>query len=123
MAPKIKAKDIGVAIIGLGYWGPNLVRNFYKTQGTDVAGVCDLSKERLQIIKKDYPSIKLLTSNYGEILNSKGIAAVAIATPVRTHFSLAKQALEAGKHVLIEKPLTETSQEAEELIKLADKKS
>jgi len=110
-----------VAVLGLGYWGPNLVRNFLaNTEVEEVIG-CDLSEERLQFIKSKYPSVK--TSNkYSDILNSD-IDIIAVATPVSTHYNFAKSALESGKHIWVEKPFTATSQQSKELIKLADSKN
>jgi len=112
---------IKVAVIGCGYWGPNLVRNFIQIPESKVEYCCDLDKEKLKRIKSLYPDAKV-TRNYQEVLNDPGVEAIAIATPVCTHFELAKEGLEAGKHVFVEKPLTHTSQEARELIGLARKK-
>ncbi len=116
-------RKLRVGVIGLGYWGPNLVRNFYKTPEVAVTSVADLSKKQLDKIAKDYPSVGMLTTNYKKLLKSTKVDAVAIATPVFTHFQIAKNALEAGKHVLIEKPMTSSVVEAEELINLAAKKN
>lgn len=112
---------IKVAVIGCGYWGPNLIRNLIQIPESKVKYCCDLDEEKLKRIKSLYPEPKV-TQNYQEVLNDPKVEAVAIATPVYTHFELAKQMLEAGKHVFVEKPLTHTSQEARELIKLAKKK-
>jgi len=112
---------IKVGVIGLGYWGPNLVRNFCTLPESELVTGCDLQVERCQKIASLYPSIRF-TQNVQEIFESKEINAVAIATPVRTHYPLVKQALAAGKHVLITKPLTDNAAHAEELINLADKK-
>ena len=112
---------IKVGVIGLGYWGPNLVRNFCTLPGSELVTGCDLQVERCQKIASLYPSIRF-TQNVQEVFESKEINAVAIATPVRTHYPLVKQALAAGKHVLITKPLTDNAAHAEELINLADKK-
>lgn len=111
---------INMAVIGVGYWGPNLVRNFSNTEGASVVTVCDTSEERLQRIAHSYPGIKL-TTDYASVLHDENVHAVAIATPVRTHYTLAKAALEAGKHVLLEKPMTERSCEAKELLELSQK--
>jgi len=116
-------RKLRVGIIGLGYWGPNLVRNFYKIPEVEVAAVADLSKERLEKIAQDYPSIKILTKKPSDIFKSKDIDAVVVATPVHTHFKLALGALAAGKHVLVEKPMTRTVSEAERLIETASKKN
>jgi predicted dehydrogenase len=109
---------IKLGIIGFGYWGPNLVRNFSGNKNFQVVKVADNRQERLDIIKRQYPNIiPVLDSE--DILNDPSIDAVAIATPVFAHFKLAKQALQKGKHVLLEKPMTSSSQEAEELINLS----
>ena len=110
-----------IGIIGYGYWGPNLVRNFYSLGNCQVSKVADKRPERLEVLKKGYSSITPVP-NPLEIINDSGIEAVAIATPVFTHFELARQSLNAGKHVLIEKPMTSTSEQAMELIDLAAKK-
>jgi predicted dehydrogenase len=110
-----------IGIIGYGYWGPNLVRNFMaQTTGT-VAMVADAREDRLALVSKNYPTIQT-TQNADDILTSPSIDAVVVATPVFTHYALAKKALENGKHVLIEKPMTSTGDEARELIALADSK-
>jgi len=111
---------IKVGIIGCGYWGPNLIRNFIRIPESEVEYCCDLDEEKLKRIKSLYPKPKV-TQNYQEIFNDPGVEGVAIATPVSTHFKLAKEGLEAEKHVFVEKPLTQTSQQARELIKLAKK--
>jgi predicted dehydrogenase len=111
---------INVAVIGCGYWGPNLIRNFASTPGCRLVAVCDLHPERLEKIKEMYPQVEL-TSDYDALLKRTDIHAVAIATPVSTHFPLSKKALEAGKHVIVEKPMTATVAEGEELIALAAK--
>jgi len=111
---------INCAIIGYGYWGPNLVRNFSATPNTTVKTVADLRPERLAVVSKNYPSIQV-TSDIDSIWSDSSIDAVIIATPVFTHFDLAKKALNAGKHVLLEKPMTDTVAHAEELIELATK--
>jgi len=112
---------IKVAVIGCGYWGPNLIRNFIQIPESKVKYCCDLDEDKLEHINSLYPEPKV-TQDYKEVLNDPTVEAVAIATPVYTHFELAKEMLEAGKHVFVEKPLTHTSQEARELIKLAKKK-
>jgi len=112
---------IRVGIIGYGYWGPNLVRNFYSLNNCQVRSVADERPERLQQLAKIYPSIQGV-KNAEEIINDPEIDAVIIATPVFTHFPLAKNALSKGKHVLIEKPMTASVAEAEILIDLAEQK-
>jgi len=112
---------MNIAIIGYGYWGPNLVRNFSLVNNCKVKMVSDFRQDRLVIVSKTYLGIKVSTDP-DEMLLSKEIDAVVIATPVFTHFSLAKKALENGKHVLLEKPMTSSIKEAEELMNLAKQK-
>lgn len=112
--------QVKIGIIGLGYWGPNLVRNFANVANCKVAMVCDLRDERLEIIQRANPSV-VTTKQVDDIFNNTDIDAVVIATPVFTHFDLAKKAIEKGKHVLLEKPMTDTVAHAEELIELAQK--
>ncbi len=113
-------KKINVAVIGLGYWGPNLVRNLLNIPQVSQVYGCEIKKERLQALKKDFPNVSM-AQHYSLILNNSAIDAVIIATPIKTHFKLAKKAIQAKKHVLIEKPMTATSDEAGMLIKLAKK--
>jgi predicted dehydrogenase len=110
---------VGVAVVGLGYWGPNLVRNFYEVDGAEPVMLCDMRAERLHQVSRRYPALTL-TKRFEDVLEDPRVDAVAIATPVSTHFSLAQAALEAGKHVFVEKPLAASSQEGEELMELAD---
>jgi predicted dehydrogenase len=110
-----------VGVIGYGYWGPNIVRNFHRSSGSRVEIVCDKSPEMLRRVGEAYPDIKT-TSNCSDILSSPEVDAVAVVTPVWTHYELAKKALEHGKHVFVEKPFTSCAQQAEELIELAEKK-
>lgn len=112
---------INIGVIGYGYWGPNLVRNFSKVEQASVRAVCDISSANLQKARKKYPQLNA-TSDFRDIMASGEIDAVAIATPVNTHYELAKNALENGKHVFVEKPFTASSEQAEKLIELADKK-
>ena len=104
-----------IGVIGYGYWGPNLVRNFSVVEGANVVAVADLKPERLAVAKRYFPGVKVL-NDYREILNDPEIHAVAIATPVSSHFAIARAALKADKHVFVEKPLTETAAQATELI-------
>lgn len=113
-----KSGTLGIAVIGAGYWGPNLIRNFSATPGAQVEAICDLSRERLAAVRELCLAADL-TSNYAALLERKDIHAVAIATPVSTHYPLAKAALEAGKHVMVEKPMTASVEQAEELVALA----
>lgn len=108
------------AILGFGYWGPNLVRNFNSVADCKVKYVCDFREERLSLVNKQYQNI-ITTKDFNEVLNDTEIDAVIIATPVFTHFELAKKALLKGKNVLLEKPMTSTSKEAYELFELAQK--
>lgn len=112
---------MNIGIIGLGYWGPNLVRNFLAQKNINKVIACDKKLERLDFIKIKSPAVQT-TSSYEDLLKSD-IDAIVIATPVDSHFPLAKKALEAGKHIWVEKPFTATSQHAEELLELADKKN
>jgi predicted dehydrogenase len=109
-----------VAVVGLGYWGPNLVRNLHELPDADVAAVCDRDVSRLESIRVRYPAISGTTS-FDDVLDDPTIDAVAIATPVSTHAELCAKALEAGKHVFVEKPLAATSVEAQSLIELAER--
>jgi predicted dehydrogenase len=111
---------IGIAVIGYGYWGPNLARNFAETEGASLAMVCDADPRRLALAQKRFPSLAV-GSDFDEALRSPDVNAVAIATPVHTHYELAKRAIKAGKHVLVEKPLTSRVDHAEELVALAEK--
>ena len=115
-------KIITVAVVGLGYWGPNLVRNFVKIPGVSIKYLCDIQQENLDAIAKDYPLIRK-TTNFTDLLQDETLDLIAIATPLSTHFSLAEKALISGKHVFIEKPMTQTSTQASALIKLAKKKN
>jgi len=112
---------VKIAVIGLGYWGPNLVRNFYLRCGEGLRVCCDRDPGRLTKLAKTYPCIEF-TTNVDAVLADKRIDAIALATPVATHFPLAKRAIEAGKSVLVEKPLTGNVEEAEELVDLARRK-
>lgn len=112
---------IGVGVIGYGYWGPNLVRNFADTYGTAVFGVCDLRPQRRALVQHRYPAIQV-TSDYRDLLANPKVDAIAISTPVSTHFELAMQALKAGKHILVEKPLASTSAQVLALIEEAERR-
>ncbi len=112
---------IRVGVIGYGYWGPNIVRNLHGLDNTRVEIVCDKSPTALAHARKSYPAIAT-TSDPCEVLRSPQIDAVAVITPVWTHYELAKTALENGKHVFVEKPFTSSAVQAEELIELAARK-
>ena len=113
---------IKVGVIGLGYWGPNLVRNFYQHPQAEVIGICDLSSDNIVKVKGKYKDINFATTNYKELIK-QDLDLVAIATPPETHYEIAKDCLEAGKHILVEKPFTKTTKEAEELVELSEKKN
>jgi len=112
---------IGVGVLGYGYWGPNLVRNFSEAPGCRVVAVSDMRAQRLEALRGRYPAVRA-TTDYREVVNAPDVDAVAIATPVSTHFDLGMAALRAGKHLLIEKPLAATSDEALELIEEAERR-
>ncbi len=109
---------IGIGVVGYGYWGPNLVRNFSAADHATVVAVCDARPERLAALQKVYPAVRPF-ADLDAMLATPAIDAVAIATPVSTHFPLALRALQADKHVFLEKPFTATSAEAEQLIDMA----
>jgi len=109
-------------VIGYGYWGPNVVRNLDHLEGSQVVAVCDKSPTSRKRIQKAHPHIKVVTDST-DLLSSTEIDAIAVVTPVWTHYELTKAALEQGKHVFVEKPFTSDSNQAEELINLAAKKN
>lgn len=111
---------VKLGVIGYGYWGPNIVRNFSSHQDCTVTAVCDSNPVALARVLTQYPNIRLMT-NPDDIVRSPEIDAVAIVTPVSYHYELAKKALENGKHVFVEKPFTATSAQAEELVELAER--
>ena len=106
---------IRIGVIGYGYWGPNLVRNFAETPQASVVAVADLDKKRLELLQRRYPTVKT-TTDYQDLLKDASIDAVAVATPVSSHFDLGMAVLKAGKHLWLEKPMTETSLQARKLI-------
>jgi predicted dehydrogenase len=110
---------VGVGVIGYGYWGPNLVRNFANNESSRVVAVSDLDPAKLAVSKRLHPEI-VTTSNFQDLLQNSQIDVVAIATPVHTHYDLALAALKAGKHVFVEKPLAPTSDQVRRLIDEAD---
>lgn len=112
---------MNIGVIGLGYWGPNIVRNFLTHEEVDRIVCCDKDAKQLLKIKKTFHSVET-TSNADDIFNDKDIDAVAIVTSVFTHYELAKKALQKGKHVFVEKPFTATVEQAEELIAISEKK-
>ena len=113
---------IRVGVLGYGYWGPNIVRNFASLEGTKVEAVCDKSASALGRLRRAHPTISAVEDSE-EILRSPNIDAVAVITPVWTHYELAKKALENGKHVFVEKPFTSNAAQASELIELAERKN
>ncbi len=112
---------INIGIIGFGYWGPNIVRNFSNLEGTRVVSICDGNRDAMKRASKAYPQIAV-TCDVSDILTSPNIDAVAVITPVSTHFELAKKAIENGKHVFVEKPFTASVEHAERLVELAARK-
>ena len=108
-----------IAIVGCGYWGHNLIRNFAELKDAEVKAVCDFDLTAMARIKRRYPTVDL-RPDYQDIITDPRIDGIVIATPVSTHYSLARKALQAGKHVLVEKPLTTSSKQALDLIELAD---
>jgi predicted dehydrogenase len=123
MTPKIFPHELEVdpvrtAVVGLGYWGPNLVRNLQEAPQADVLWACDQQAAALEKIGRRYPAVAL-TSDFHEILRDEAVEAVLLATPVSTHFPLAMSALEAGKHVFVEKPLAASVDEAAKLVDAA----
>jgi len=112
---------IKIGVIGYGYWGPNLVRNFAELQGGTVAAVADLDQGKLDLVRRRYPAVKT-TTNFHDLLSDSSIDAIAIATPVSTHFELGMAVLRAGKHLWLEKPMAETSLQARKLVDEAQKR-
>ncbi len=122
---RIRPRKDGVlrmAVIGYGYWGPNIVRNVSVLQNCDLVAICDKSENALRRASGLYPGVRL-TTEFADVLKAPDIDVVAVVTPVWTHFELAKAALENGKHVFVEKPFTSTSAQAQELIELAARKN
>jgi predicted dehydrogenase len=114
-------KKTGIAVVGCGYWGPNLLRNFHSISDCAVKWVCDRDPKRLAHMKNLYPSVGT-TKEFDRIVEDKEVDAVVVATPVHLHHDLAKKSLEAGKHTFVEKPMTQTSEQGNELVMLAAKK-
>ncbi|HWJ43950.1 MAG TPA: Gfo/Idh/MocA family oxidoreductase, partial [Gaiellaceae bacterium] len=112
---------VRLAVAGRGYWGPNLVRNLYENPSAEVVRVCDLRPEQLSVLKGRYPGIAR-TTRFEDLLEDRSIEAIVLCTPVSTHYPLALAALEAGKHVFVEKPIASSSAEAAELVELAQEK-
>ena len=113
---------INVGVIGYGYWGPNLVRNFAEVRGCRLASICDSRPDRLAIVERRFPGVKARTS-WKDLVNDPGVDLVAISTPVSTHFELGMAALQAGKHVLVEKPMAMNTDDCARLIDEAERRN
>ncbi|PKN28944.1 MAG: oxidoreductase [Deltaproteobacteria bacterium HGW-Deltaproteobacteria-21] len=111
---------IKAGLIGYGYWGPNIARNFQSSPDIELTAICDFSPDRLRAARRLYPYIKAV-DRPGELFKDTDIDAIAIATPVSTHYALAREAILSGKHVWLEKPMTESVEQGEELIELSEK--
>lgn len=118
----VLSSTVRMGVIGYGYWGPQIVRNFSGIEGCKVVAVADKSSEALRRVRQAHQGLEV-SSDVNAILSSAAVDAVAVVTPVWTHFELAKAALENGKHVFVEKPFTASAEQAEELIELAEKKN
>lgn len=114
-------QELTVGVIGCGYWGKNLIRNFDQSDFIKLSYICDVDQSKLTDLKKIYTHA-IATPSYLDIIQDKNVDAVAIALPVSKHFKYARDALNSGKHVLLEKPMTENSDDAKELVKIANKK-
>jgi predicted dehydrogenase len=113
---------LGVAVVGLGYWGPNLLRNLVELEDVEVLRLCDASADRLRPFARRYPAIQA-SATFADVVEDERVDAVVIATPVSTHHKLASLALRSGKHVFVEKPLAASSEQAGELISLAEERN
>lgn len=118
---KLLKTMVKIGVIGYGYWGPNLVRNFFETPDCIVKSVTDLRPDRLSLVKKHYPSIEV-TPDINHLLHDRAIDGIVVATPVSTHFSLGQKVINADKHLLLEKPMASSLSEALRLVELAKKK-
>src|SRR5688572_2047443 len=116
----IMSNTVNVGVVGCGYWGPNLIRNFRSLPNCTLKAMCDLSEDRLRHLKSLYPEVQGLT-DYQRMLDEVELDAVVIAAPVKYHYPLAKASLLAGKHTLIEKPMASSVAECEELVAIADR--
>jgi len=112
---------IKIGVVGCGYWGPNIIRNFNSLEGCIVKTICDLDENRLKHLRSLYNHLTV-TKDFSEIVNDDDIDAIAIATPVRFHFDMAYQSLKAGKHTFVEKPMAFSVAECKELIGISEKK-
>jgi len=115
----VTSQRVRFAVVGLGYWGPNLVRNLYELAEAEVRWICDRDEQRLERLGARYPAIRR-TNSFEQLLNDPQVDAVAIATPISTHYELASSALESGKHVFVEKPLAGSVDQALDLARFAD---
>jgi predicted dehydrogenase len=113
---------VRIGVIGYGYWGPNIVRNFNAAERAQVVAVCDADSKALKRVQEAYPQMRV-TADSNEVIASPDIDAVAVITPVSSHYKLAKKALQQGKHIFVEKPFTCTVAQAEELVNLAEQKN
>ncbi|HWH70341.1 MAG TPA: Gfo/Idh/MocA family oxidoreductase, partial [Candidatus Sulfotelmatobacter sp.] len=113
-------KPIKVGVVGCGYWGPNLVRNLRQSSDCQLKVICDANEQRLSHMHRLHPDVAT-SLQFDDLLNDSDIEAVVIATPVQYHFEMAQAAFNRGKHVFIEKPMTRTQAEAEELVALAER--
>src|SRR5512135_2073022 len=113
---------LNIGVVGYGYWGPNVARNFHAAPGAKLVAVSDVSDKRLALAQNHYPFVRTMKDPQ-ELIGSRDIDAVAIVTPVFAHHELAKAALIAGKHIFVEKPFTSTSDQARELIDLAARRN
>lgn len=120
-SPPKGSRVIRIGVVGYGYWGPNLVRNFQDIPVVEIVGISDIREERLRPLAKKFPRAKF-TARYRDLISNPDLDALVIATPISTHYEIARKALEAGKHVLVEKPLAETTQQAMALTQLAAKR-
>ncbi len=111
-----------VGIVGCGYWGPNLIRNFNSLPECNVKKICDLDQKRLEHLKNLYPTVET-TSKFDEIVEDEQIDAVIVAVPVKYHYEMAKKSLNAGKHTFIEKPMASSVAECKDLVEIAKKKN
>ncbi len=115
--------SLRVGIIGCGYWGPNLIRNFHAMDEVEVSAVCDVNPRRLTRVSRQYPAIRLATRYFDKIVKSPEVDCVVLATPVSTHHEIGMKALGEGKHLFVEKPFTATTAQAEDLINRAEQKN
>lgn len=113
---------IGIGVIGCGYWGPNLIRNFHNLENAQLRAIADLDRDRLDRVGRLYPQA-MKTSDIADLLRDPAIDAVVVATPVSTHYRLGKQVLEAGKHLFVEKPMAGSSEDCRRLLEIADRRN